>query len=76
MKIEKPISSVSINYKDGTKEYLDVYAVVGLSGDTWYSALMSSADEEDKVTMNNLMVDLSDAILEDLDKQRGKEKKR
>ena len=75
MKIEKPISSVSINYKDGTNEYLDVYAVVGLSGDMWYSALMSPADEEEKVTMNNLMVGLSDAILEDLDKQRGKGKR-
>lgn len=75
MKIKKPISSVSINYKDGTKEYFDVYAVVGLSGETWYSALMSPADEEDKVTLNNLMVDLSDAILDSLDRQQGKKKK-
>lgn len=74
MKIEKPISSVSINYKDGTKEFLDVYAVVGLSGDIWYSALMSPADEDEKVTMNNLMVGLSNAILENLDKQRDKRK--
>ncbi|ADJ25820.1 conserved hypothetical protein [Dehalogenimonas lykanthroporepellens BL-DC-9] len=74
MQIEKPISSVSINYKDGTREYFDVYAVVGLSGETWYSALMSPAEEDDKVTLNNLMVDLSDAILDGLDRQRGQKK--
>ena len=49
--------------------------MVGLSGETWYSALMSPADEEDKVTLNNLMVDLSDAILDSLDRQQGKKKK-
>ncbi|MEN8615018.1 hypothetical protein ABFB09_07040 [Dehalogenimonas sp. THU2] len=70
MKNEKPISSVSINYKDGTKEYLDVYAVVGLSGDTWYSALMSPAEDDGKVTLNNLLVDLSDVLLKELDKDK------
>ncbi|AKG53272.1 hypothetical protein DGWBC_0593 [Dehalogenimonas sp. WBC-2] len=75
MKNDKPISSVSINYKDGTKEYLDVYAVVGLSGDTWYSALMSPAEEDDKVTLNNLLVDLSDTMLKDIAQDEARNKK-
>lgn len=75
MKNDKPISSVSINYKNGTREYLDVYAVVGLSGDTWYSALMSPAEDDDKVTLNNLLVDLSDTLLKDIAQDEARNKR-
>jgi len=65
-KIEKEIKSVSINYKDGTKEVFDYYAVVGHSGDTWFNIIHYPAGKGDKITMNNYLVALSSGCLQDL----------
>ncbi len=61
-KIKKPIKSVSINFEDGTKEEMETYALVGHDGGTWYSVMSSPALKEEKIHLNNMVVELSDSL--------------
>jgi hypothetical protein len=66
---EKPISKVIIEYADGTSEKLDQYAAVGISGDTWHSIMLSPAGESAKIKMNNMLVELSNTLLEAIENE-------
>ncbi len=65
-KTEKPISKVTIEYTDGTREVLDSYAAVGFSGDTWHAVMLSPAGETAKIKMNNMLVELSDTLIKSI----------
>jgi hypothetical protein len=61
--INKAIANVTINYKDGTQDTLQYYALVGLGEDTWYSVMHSPLHDAYKIRMNNMMVELSNEVL-------------
>jgi hypothetical protein len=61
--INKAIANVTINYKDGTQDTLQYYALVGLGEETWYSVMRSPLHDAYKIKMNNMMVELSNEIL-------------
>ena len=61
--IKKTIKNVSINYEDGTSDNLQYYALAGIGGDTWYHVILSPAGREDKIRLNNLLVELSIILL-------------
>jgi hypothetical protein len=63
-KIKKPIANVTINYEDGTHDTMQYYAMIGLNGDTWYTVMLSPPKQAVKIKMNNLLVDLNQALLE------------
>jgi hypothetical protein len=64
--INKPIANVTINYKDGTQDTLQYYALVGLGGDNWYSVMRSPLHDAFKIKMNNMMVELSNEVVESI----------
>jgi hypothetical protein len=66
---EKPISKVIIEYTDGTIEKLEHYAAVGVSGNTWHSIMLTPAGESVKIKMNNLLVELSNTLLEAIENE-------
>ena len=68
--MKKPIANVSINYKDGSKEKMEYYAVVGKSGDIWHYAMFSPHNTASKVKMNNLMVELSNELNASIEKDK------
>lgn len=65
-KIEKSITSVTINYEDGTQSELQYFAVVGLGKNTWYDILYSPPNREAKIKMNNYLVELSNSLIESI----------
>jgi hypothetical protein len=62
--ITKAIKNGSINYEDGTRDLLKYFALAGLSGETWYHVMYSPGLRESKVKLNNLLVELSEDVLE------------
>ena len=68
--IKKPISHVTINYEDGTRELMEQYALVGLSGDTWFSVMLAPPKSAAKIKMNNMLADLSGKLLASISQQR------
>jgi hypothetical protein len=62
--IKKPIKNVSINFADGTHENLEEYVLAGHDNDTWYSVMYSPALDEEKIHLNNMVVDLSNDLRE------------
>lgn len=67
---KKEVAYLTINYKDGTRETLDDYALVGLSGETWFSLLHAELSEDDMVELNNHIADLTYKIRDFLDKKK------
>jgi hypothetical protein len=63
---EKAVSKVIIEYTDGTRSVLDSYAAVGFSENTWHGVMLSPASTDDKIKMNNMMVELSNALLKSI----------
>ena len=66
VQIEKEIESVSINYKDGTKEVFDFYAAVGHSGDTWFKVVHFPHPVSDKIILNNHLVELVNTVFKEV----------
>ena len=64
--IEKPIKDVTINYEDGTQSKLEYFAVIGLGEDTWYNVIQSPPTREDKIKMNNYLVEVSNRLIESI----------
>ncbi|MCL2707099.1 MAG: hypothetical protein FWE97_02915 [Dehalococcoidia bacterium] len=62
-KIEKPITSVTINYEDGSKSEMEFFAAVGHCENTWYKISKLPAHYEDRIKMNNHLVDVSNDII-------------
>ena len=67
--LKKKIKNVTIVFEDNTRAIVDEYALVGFDGDIWYIVSNTPAGYNDQVEMNNLLVNLSDSILNHLDKQ-------
>jgi hypothetical protein len=61
--IKKAIKNVSINYEDGTHDDLQYYALAGSDKNTWYHVMLSPADNEDKIRLNNHLVELSNTLI-------------
>jgi len=64
--IEKTITSVTVNYEDGTRSELQYFAVVGLGENTWYDIMYSPPSREAKIKMNNYLVELSNSLIESI----------
>jgi hypothetical protein len=65
-KIKKPIANVTINYEDGTQDKMQYYSLVGFGGDAWYSVLFAPPKTPSKITMNNMLVELSGGLLKSI----------
>ena len=65
-KIKKAIKNVSINYEDKTQDKLEYYALVGWNKGTWYKILFSPSKTNDKIEMNNKLVELSQSMLKSI----------
>jgi hypothetical protein len=63
-KIKKAIKNVSINYEDGTRDELKYYALAGFGENTWFHVMYSPGERDAKVRLNNLLVELSNDVLE------------
>ncbi|MCL1886293.1 MAG: hypothetical protein FWF98_06050 [Dehalococcoidia bacterium] len=61
--ITKSITSVSINYDDGTKDDVEYFAVIGQNEETWYKISKLPPRYEDRIKMNNHLVDVSNDII-------------
>jgi hypothetical protein len=64
--IEKKITSVTINYEDGTKTQLEYYALIGFEENTWYDILYSPPKRDAKIKMNNYLADVSNRLIESI----------
>ena len=65
----KPISSVTINFEDGTHAELGNYALVGSNETTWFNILRSPAQTTAKIKMNNMLVEMSNDLLLTIEKE-------
>jgi hypothetical protein len=70
-KLKKAIADVTINFKDGTCERMDYYAMVGSTEDTWYKIMLSPPGISDRVKMNNLLAELSSGLVIAVEKERA-----
>jgi len=61
--IKNSITSITINYEDGSKSDLEFFAAVGFSNDTWYKISQLPPRYEDRIKMNNHLVDVSNDII-------------
>jgi hypothetical protein len=61
--IQKNITSISINYDDGSKSEMEFFAMVGFSENTWYKISQLPPRYEDRIKMNNHLVDVSNDIV-------------
>ncbi len=68
--IKKQIASVSINYEDGSQTTLQYYALVGLSGDTWYKVMLSPPANSTKIKLNNSLAELSLNLIESIKQEK------
>jgi hypothetical protein len=66
--MKKPVTSITINYEDGTHEDLFHYALVGLGEEAWYSVMFSPLKTADKIIMNNMLVGLSEGLLKTINR--------
>ncbi|MCL2281115.1 MAG: hypothetical protein FWC25_00435 [Dehalococcoidia bacterium] len=64
--IKKTITSVTVNYEDGSKCEMEFFAVVGFSENTWYKISLLPPHYEDRIKMNNHLVDVSNDIVESI----------
>ena len=62
----KPIANVSIKFKDGTRDKMEAYALVGLSKGIWYKVMLSPSKLNAKIEMNNKLVELSNGLLKSI----------
>ncbi len=69
-KDDKSVAKVTIEYADGSKAQMETYAAVGFSGNTWHSVLLSPAGEAAKIRMNNMLVEISDALIKAINEQK------
>lgn len=69
-KIKKSISGVTINYEDGSSDVLQHYALVGSTDETWFKIMLSPAGSDDKVNMNNMLVDLSRSLIDSINQDK------
>ena len=67
---KKTITGVTINYEDGSCDKLDSYAVVGFNDDTWFKVMLSPLKSADKISMNNLLVELSTSLIAYIDQEK------
>jgi hypothetical protein len=72
--LKKPVTSITINYEDGTHEDLFHYALVGSGEEVWFSIMFSPLKTTDKIIMNNMLASLSEGLLESIDRREGKMK--
>jgi hypothetical protein len=69
--IKKAIKDISINYIDGTSDRLQSYALAGFGGDASYHMMLSPSRREDKIRLNNLLVELFSVLLKTLNQTLG-----
>ena len=62
-KDDRTVSKVTIEYSDGNKVDLETYGLVGFSDNTWYSVLFSPAEAAAKITLNNMLVEITETII-------------
>ena len=60
----KTVVKVTIEYSDGTAINLDNYGLVGFSTDTWHKILLSPAETADQITLNNMLVEISETLIQ------------
>ena len=68
-KSKKEISGITINYNDGSCDKLESYAVVGSSDNTWFRIMLSPPKIDDKISMNNMMVELSKSLIASINQE-------
>ena len=68
--IKTPISNVSINYDDKTKDKMDYWAMVGLADSTWYTVLFTPTERNQKIRMRNKLIELADDLMKAIEKQK------
>jgi hypothetical protein len=68
--IKTPISNVTINYDDRTKNKMEYWAMVGWADNTWYSVLYTPPTRNGKIRMRNKLIELSADLLTAIDKQK------
>ena len=68
--ITKPIASITINYEDGSHDKMQYYALVGLSGDTWYKVMLSPAKTAAKIKMNNMIAELCNTLIDTINQEQ------
>ena len=61
---EKPIADITINYADGTRTTMEFYALVGYGENTWHNVLSTPSSREQKIKMNNFVVEMSNKLIE------------
>ena len=66
---------VTIEYSDGTKINLDTYGLVGFPADTWHKVLLSPAETADQITLNNMLVEISETLIQTIHEQMQSESK-
>jgi hypothetical protein len=67
----KPIADITINYKDGSCEKMNYYALIGVTEDTWYKIMLSPPGVTDRVKMNNMLAELSTNLLDSVVKEKA-----
>jgi hypothetical protein len=66
----KEIAGISIDYKDGSRETMDYYALVGFSKEVWHSVMLSPAETPAKIQMNNLVAALCNHLIDVINKEQ------
>lgn len=69
-KAKKAITGITISYNDGSSDTLDTYALVGASDSAWFKIMLSPARSNDKVEMNNMLVELSKTLLASIEQDK------
>ena len=73
-KLKKAITDITINYKDGSCEKMDYYALIGVTEDTWYKVMLSPPRAGDRVKMNNMLAELSTNLIESIEQDKQETK--